>query len=55
MILTDWCHFDKKSKKALVLIIERMKRPLKLTAEKFLDLSRETFKMILSKAFGSTH
>lgn len=50
--MTNWYNFDQKSKKALILIMERLKKPFKLTAESVLDLSLETFKMILSKAYS---
>lgn len=39
----EWYSFDEKSKKALLILMERAKRPIKVTAGKLLDLSLGTF------------
>ncbi|KAJ8974562.1 hypothetical protein NQ317_007333 [Molorchus minor] len=41
--MSDWYNFDDKSKKALLTLMERAKRPMKMTAGKLLDLSLDTF------------
>nr|XP_015840912.1 PREDICTED: odorant receptor Or1-like isoform X3 [Tribolium castaneum] len=38
-----WYNYDTKSRKALVILMERSKRPMLVTAGKILDLSLETF------------
>lgn len=41
--MSNWYNYDIKSRKALILLMERSKRPTVVTAGKILDLSLETF------------
>ncbi|KAJ8943459.1 hypothetical protein NQ314_009741 [Rhamnusium bicolor] len=43
--MSEWYNFDQKSKKALIILMERAKRPMMVTAGKLLDLSLATFTM----------
>lgn len=43
-----WYNYDTRSRKALVILMERSKRPMVVTAGKILDLSLETFSTVLS-------
>lgn len=44
--MSDWYTYDDKSKKALLILMERAKRPIKVTAGKLFDLSFATFTMV---------
>jgi hypothetical protein len=43
-----WYDYDLKSKKALIVLMERSKRPMIITAGKILDLSLVTFTTVIS-------
>ncbi|KAJ3628473.1 hypothetical protein MTP99_015776 [Tenebrio molitor] len=47
-----WYDYDLKSKKALIVLMERSKRPMIVTAGKILDLSLVTFTTILRRAYS---
>ncbi|XP_063912008.1 odorant receptor Or1-like [Zophobas morio] len=47
-----WYEYDQKSKKSLIVLMERSKRPMVVTAGKILDLSLETFTTILRRAYS---
>ncbi|KYB29104.1 Odorant receptor 94a-like Protein [Tribolium castaneum] len=47
-----WYNYDTKSRKALVILMERSKRPMLVTAGKILDLSLETFTTVLRRAYS---
>jgi hypothetical protein len=38
-----WYEYDLKSQKALIMLMERSRKPIIVTAGKILDLSLETF------------
>ncbi|XP_064212339.1 odorant receptor 94b-like [Tribolium castaneum] len=42
-----WYEYDIKSKKALIVIMERSKKPMIVTAGKILDLSLVTFTTVI--------
>jgi hypothetical protein len=44
----NWYLYDLKSRKALLVLMERTKRPVIITAGKILDLSLVTFTTVLS-------
>lgn len=44
--MSEWYTYDEKSKKALLTLMERAKRPIRVTAGKLLDLSLTTFVMV---------
>lgn len=44
--MSQWYEYDIKSRKALIILMERAKRPLTITAGKLLNLSLETFMMV---------
>ncbi|KAJ8943466.1 hypothetical protein NQ314_009748, partial [Rhamnusium bicolor] len=50
--MSEWYNFDQKSKKALITLMERAKRPMMVTAGKILDLSLETFTMIIRRSYS---
>ncbi|CAH1169802.1 unnamed protein product [Phaedon cochleariae] len=50
--MSQWYNYDKKSKKSLFTLMERAKRPIKVTAGKFFDLSLDTFTSILRKSYS---
>lgn len=41
-----WYDYDIKSKKALIILMERSKRPITLSAGKILEMSLDTFTMV---------
>lgn len=43
----DWYDYDLKSKKALIVLMENAKKPIRVTAWKLLDLSLTTFTMVV--------
>ncbi|XP_064212296.1 odorant receptor 85b [Tribolium castaneum] len=47
-----WYKYDVKSRKALILLMERSKKPTIVTAGKILDLSLETFTNILKRSYS---
>ncbi|KAJ3666936.1 hypothetical protein Zmor_002357 [Zophobas morio] len=47
-----WYEYDLKSKKALIILMERSKKPITVTAGKILDLSLVTFTTILRRAYS---
>ncbi|XP_023030097.2 odorant receptor Or1 [Leptinotarsa decemlineata] len=49
---SEWYNYDHRSKKCLLTLMERAKRPIKQTAGKFFDLSLETFTMILRRSYS---
>ncbi|KAJ8943465.1 hypothetical protein NQ314_009747 [Rhamnusium bicolor] len=50
--MSEWYNFDQKSKKALITLMERAKRPMMVTAGKILDLSLATFTMIIRRSYS---
>ncbi|CAH1374427.1 unnamed protein product [Tenebrio molitor] len=50
--MSNWYNFDEKSKKALIILMERSKNPILVTAGKILDLSLETFATILRRSYS---
>ncbi|KAJ3656627.1 hypothetical protein Zmor_015687 [Zophobas morio] len=48
----NWYDYDNKSKTSLLILMERSKRPLVITAGKLLELSLETFTTILRRAYS---
>jgi hypothetical protein len=42
-----WYEYDVKSRKALIILMERSKRPMIVTAGKILDLSLVTFSTVI--------
>jgi hypothetical protein len=42
-----WYEYDLKSRNALILLMERSKRPITVTAGKILDLSLVTFTTVI--------
>jgi hypothetical protein len=44
----NWYRYDLKSRKALLVLMERSKKPVIITAGKVLDLSLVTFTTVLS-------
>nr|UTN00930.1 odorant receptor [Semanotus bifasciatus] len=50
--MSEWYNFDQQSKKALITLMERAKRPMTITAGKLLDLSLETFTMIIRRSYS---
>ncbi|KAG5889705.1 hypothetical protein JTB14_029735 [Gonioctena quinquepunctata] len=44
--MSKWYNYDHKSKKSLITLMERAKRPIELTAGKFFVLSLDTFTMV---------
>nr|XP_023018065.1 odorant receptor Or1-like [Leptinotarsa decemlineata] len=49
---SDWYNFDEKSKKALIILMERTKRPMLLMTGKILDLSLTTWIMIIRRSYS---
>nr|XP_015839871.1 PREDICTED: odorant receptor 85b-like [Tribolium castaneum] len=47
-----WYKYDVKSRKALILLMERSKKPTIVSAGKILDLSVETFTTILRRSYS---
>ncbi|KAJ3656608.1 hypothetical protein Zmor_015673 [Zophobas morio] len=47
-----WYEYDLKSRRALIILMERSRRPMNVTAGKILDLSLETFTTILRRAYS---
>ncbi|KAJ3656607.1 hypothetical protein Zmor_015672 [Zophobas morio] len=47
-----WYEYDLKSQRALIILMERSRRPMIVTAGKILDLSLETFTTILRRAYS---
>ncbi|CAH1374418.1 unnamed protein product [Tenebrio molitor] len=47
-----WYEYDLKSQKALIMLMERSRKPIIVTAGKILDLSLETFTTILRRAYS---
>ncbi|CAG9860768.1 unnamed protein product [Phyllotreta striolata] len=47
-----WYTFDNKNKKLLLTFIERTKKPIKLKAGKLVDLSLETFVIIMNRSYS---
>ncbi|XP_018566518.1 odorant receptor Or1-like [Anoplophora glabripennis] len=50
--MSEWYTYDEKSKKALLTLMERAKRPIKVTAGKLLDLSLATFATIIRRSYS---
>nr|XP_023018067.1 odorant receptor Or1-like [Leptinotarsa decemlineata] len=50
--MSDWYTYDLKSKKALLIFMETVKRPMRVTAGKLLDLSLDTFMMIIKRSYS---
>ncbi|XP_023310033.1 odorant receptor Or1-like [Anoplophora glabripennis] len=50
--MSEWYTYDEKSKKALLTLMERAKRPIKVTAGKLLDLSLATFTAIIRRSYS---
>ncbi|KAG5874081.1 hypothetical protein JTB14_033430 [Gonioctena quinquepunctata] len=50
--MSEWYTYDRKSKKALLILMERAKRPMIVTAGKILDLSLGTFMMIIKRSYS---
>ncbi|EEZ99312.1 odorant receptor 70 [Tribolium castaneum] len=50
--LSKWYEFDKRSKKALCILMERLKRPMTVTCGKIFTMSLVTFTMILRRAYS---
>ncbi|XP_044259474.1 odorant receptor Or2-like [Tribolium madens] len=50
--LGKWYEFDIKSKKALNILMERLKKPLNIRCGKILDMSLVTFTMILRRSYS---
>ncbi|KAJ8943734.1 hypothetical protein NQ318_007182 [Aromia moschata] len=50
--MSEWYNYDNKSKKALITLMERAKRPMVVTAGKLLDLSLVTFTMIIRRSYS---
>ncbi|XP_064212292.1 odorant receptor Or1-like [Tribolium castaneum] len=48
----QWYTYDVTSRKALIILMERSKRPMTVRAGKVLDLSLETFTTILRRAYS---
>ncbi|KAJ3666963.1 hypothetical protein Zmor_002379 [Zophobas morio] len=48
----NWYDYDINSKKDLIFLMERSKRPISVTAGKILDLSVDTFVMILQRSYS---
>ncbi|RZC41685.1 7tm 6 domain containing protein, partial [Asbolus verrucosus] len=48
----NWYEYDTKSKKVLLILMERSKVPMKVTAGKLLDLSLETFTTVLKRSYS---
>ncbi|XP_063912011.1 odorant receptor Or1-like [Zophobas morio] len=47
-----WYDYDPRSKKALIILMERSKKPIVVTAGRILDLSLDTFIKILRRAYS---
>ncbi|KAJ8943733.1 hypothetical protein NQ318_007181 [Aromia moschata] len=50
--MSEWYNYDNKSKKALITLMERAKRPMMVTAGKLLDLSLVTFTTIIRRSYS---
>ncbi|KAJ8943736.1 hypothetical protein NQ318_007184 [Aromia moschata] len=50
--MSEWYNYDNKSKKALITLMERAKRPMVVTAGKLLDLSLVTFTTIIRRSYS---
>ncbi|XP_050498807.1 odorant receptor 2a-like [Diabrotica virgifera virgifera] len=48
----NWYDFDEKSKRALLIIMSGMSRPIQMTAGKILVLNLETFKKIMKSTYS---
>nr|QUP79568.1 odorant receptor 8 [Monochamus saltuarius] len=48
----DWYNYNQKCKKALLILMERAKRPMKVTAGKLMDLTVETFTTIIRRSYS---
>nr|XP_015839893.1 PREDICTED: odorant receptor Or1-like [Tribolium castaneum] len=48
----NWYTYDIKSRKALIVLMERAKRPIIITAGKILEVSLETFTMLIRRAYS---
>jgi hypothetical protein len=44
--MSQWYDYTPQSKKALLILMERCKRPINITAGKVLELSLETFILV---------
>lgn len=49
---SDWLDYDKSMKKTLLLIMERAKRPVALTAGKFATLSLTSFVAVIRFSYS---
>ncbi|XP_023310034.1 odorant receptor Or1-like [Anoplophora glabripennis] len=50
--MSDWYNYDKKSKKALLILMERAKRPMTITAGKIMDLTLVTFATVMRRSYS---
>ncbi|KAJ3666978.1 hypothetical protein Zmor_002392 [Zophobas morio] len=50
--MSRWYEYDIQSKKALILLMERSKKPMVVTAGRLLQVSLETFTMILKRTYS---
>ncbi|XP_018566530.1 odorant receptor Or1-like [Anoplophora glabripennis] len=50
--MSNWYNYDKKSKKALLTMMERAKRPMMVTAGKLMNFSLETFSTVIRRSYS---
>nr|CAH7768524.1 unnamed protein product [Callosobruchus chinensis] len=50
--MSKWYTYDRESKKAVLILMERAKRPIFVKAGKMLHLSLDTFSMILRNSYS---
>ncbi|CAH1374448.1 unnamed protein product [Tenebrio molitor] len=50
--MSKWYDYTPQSKKALLILMERCKRPINITAGKVLEVSLETFILILKRSYS---
>ncbi|CAG9854718.1 unnamed protein product [Phyllotreta striolata] len=46
IIQSPWYNYDMKSKRSLMILIEKSRKPIKFTAGKIVDISLETFDLV---------
>ncbi|CAG9854735.1 unnamed protein product [Phyllotreta striolata] len=52
IIKSPWYNYDMKSKRLLMILIERSKKPINFSAGKIVELSLETFVLIVKRSYS---
>nr|QUP79576.1 odorant receptor 16 [Monochamus saltuarius] len=50
--MSDWYNYDEKSKKALLTLMERAKRPMTVTAGKLMEFDLQTFTTVIRRSYS---